>query len=122
MASKRFFAPSCSTGYQGKIQHKNTPSGDNEQNPRVCANRTLRVCPRTKKQSTGLFFAHCGAPSCSTGHQGKIQNKNLAGRRQGFCFGAADGSRTHLSSLGSLHSTDELQPRKAMAQDIPAPF
>ena len=27
-----------------------------------------------------------------------------------FFFGAADGSRTHLSSLGSLHSTDELQP------------
>ena len=29
-----------------------------------------------------------------------------------FFLGAADGSRTHLSSLGSSHSTDELQPRK----------
>ncbi len=46
------------------------------QNPRVCANRILRVCPRTKKQSTGLSVAHCGAPSCSTPHQGKIQHKN----------------------------------------------
>ena len=33
-------------------------------------------------------------------------------KRYGTCAddGAADGSRTHLSSLGSLHSTDELQP------------
>ncbi len=29
-----------------------------------------------------------------------------------FSFGAADGSRTHLCSLGSCRSTDELQPQE----------
>ena len=40
------------------------------------------------------------------------QNKKSRNKRYGTCSddGAADGSRTHLSSLGSLHSTDELQP------------
>lgn len=28
--------------------------------------------------------------------------------------GAADGNRTHLSSLGSSHSTDELQPHRIL--------
>ena len=88
-----------------------TPSGDDGYVPKCVQIGDLRVCPRTKKQSTGLFFAHCGAPSCSTPHIPN-QNKNTVGRRRCFCFGAADGSRTHLSSLGSLHSTDELQPRK----------
>ena len=32
-------------------------------------------------------------------------------RRRVFLFGAADGSRTHLCSLGSCRSTDELRPR-----------
>ena len=41
----------------------------------------------------------------------KGQKICLPQKRQA-CFGAADGSRTHLSSLGSLHSTDELQPHK----------
>ena len=27
--------------------------------------RSDGIFPRTKKQSTGLFFARCGAPSCS---------------------------------------------------------
>ena len=136
---------------------------------------TLRVCLRTNRQSTGLFFCalRCAVLFDSTSGQNPKQKTlpgdgNIPGcvqialyesargltdsppdcllrtavrrpvrlhiraksntktpRRETtgcFCVGAADGSRTHLSSLGSLHSTDELQPRKAMAQEIPAPF
>ena len=44
-----------------------------------------------------------------------MQKNNSKPKDLLFC-GAADGSRTHLSSLGSLHSTDELQPHKRMTQ------
>ena len=39
-----------------------------------------------------------------------------------FLFGAADGSRTHLCSLGSCRSTDELQPRMDYAIHHSTPF
>ena len=42
--------------------------------------------PRTKKQSTGLFFAHCGAPFCSTPQHTEIKNNSPAGIRLGSCF------------------------------------
>ena len=37
-------------------------------------------------------------------------HKNNHTGRCGYFYGAADGSRTHLCSLGSCRSTDELQP------------
>ncbi len=44
------------------------------------------------------------------------KEKNHSLKRMVFFFGAGDGNRTHLSSLGSLHSTDELRPLMLLAQ------
>ena len=50
--------------------------------------------PRTKKQSTGLFFAACEPPSCSS----PTVTKNLAQpRRAARDFGAGDRARTGTS-------------------------
>ena len=47
--------------------------------------------PRTKKQSTGLFFAVCGPPSCSS----PISIENLPAPTRGLGdFGADGGTRT----------------------------
>ena len=39
------------------------------------------------------------------------KKKDICFQQMSFFFGAADGSRTHLCSLGSCRSTDELQLR-----------
>ena len=42
----------------------------------------------------------------------KPKRKCDLSKQVAFSFGAADGSRTHLCSLGSCRSTDELQPQE----------
>ena len=47
--------------------------------------------PRPKKQSTGLFFAHCGGPACSSPHHGRtIKNPPWRGTPWG-AFAGRDG-------------------------------
>lgn len=47
---------------------------------------------------------------CGSSHHDLQQKESYGMCKTYRSFGAADGSRTHLRSLGSFYSTDELQP------------
>ena len=98
------------TGPPGKVCTANFFWGEEEQwNERtsddgvaVISNATQKVCAAKILRGEEAQWSERTA-----GFYKKSRRK-----RYGTCAddGAADGSRTHLSSLGSLHSTDELQP------------
>lgn len=77
-------------------------------------------CKCACKQTATANMAFCGKekPRCKRADDFSKEkpSQTINSPRR---LGADDGSRTHLSSLGSLHSTDELHPRKWMTQGLP---
>ena len=98
-------APSCSTPHSS-ISKEKSPVG------RRCISKL--TSPQLYESARGLTDS---PPDCllRTAVRRPVRLLTAAFPKKkapngAFFFGAADGSRTHLSSLGSLHSTDELQP------------